>query len=377
MLNLKNMAKRSAELIISAMPHKLYHRLYVNLFPYFYDAGKKNTSYDYPYFIAKSKKAKERYCIFRYSTPAYGILAAGVQFLFAASWAEKKGMTPLLDFELGYDFMLYQLGQNNLWDAFFKQPVTIKEALGKDWVLVESFQSRGLHFHPFDIKINHKWNDYALHMEMKNWREYYKKMQPYVSRIWPLQDHILKDFEKDCETNIGNGKKVLGIMLREELSVEADPYMISKKAQAVYEKHPKTIGILQTIELIKKYMEEWQCNRIFVATQFQDSLDALKSIFGEKVIFVERNRRYLEQLSHENSVWSQSDREFWEYYSQEEVRSSEYEKAKSYLCEIYILSKCECFLASKCSGSTAALAMNGGNFHNFCCLPDTNHNQRY
>ena len=371
------MISKSAELVISMIPYKVYHRLYVNLFPYLHDARKRSSSYDYPYFIAKRKGAKERYCIFRYSIPTYGILAAGTQFLFAASWAERKGMIPLLDFELGYDFETYQLGKDNLWDAFFKQPITIKGALKKDWVLVESLHSRGLHFHPIDKKINNKKNDYVLHMDIENWQEYYQNVQPYVSNIWSFRDDILHNFNSICEGSIGNGKKVLGVLLREELSVEADQYMTSKKAQAIYEKHPKTIGISQTIDLIKKYMEEWECEKLFVATQFQDSLDAIQNVFGEKVLFIDRNRRYLEQLSHENSVWSQSNREFWEYYSQEEVRDSEYEKAKSYLCEIYILSKCECFLASKCSGSTAALAMNGGNYANFCCLPDINHSNKY
>lgn len=376
-MSLRNMINKSAELIISLIPYKVYHRLYVNLFPYLHDARKRSSSYDYPYFIAKRKGAKERYCIFRYSTPTYGILAAGIQFLFAAGWAEKRGMIPLLDFELGYDFETYQLGSNNLWDAFFKQPVGIKEALGKDWVLVESIHSRGLHFHPFDIRINHKWNDYTLHMGMDNWREYYKKVQSYVTKLWCFQDHILSGFIEACEANIGNGKKVMGVLLREELSAEADRYMVNKKAKKVYEIHPKTVGIVQTIEYIKKYMEDWECEKIFVATQFQDSLDAIQNVFGEKVLFIDRNRRYLEELSHENSVWSQSSREFWKYYSQEEVRNSEYEKAKSYLCEIYILSKCECFLASKCSGAIAALAMNGGNYANFCCLPDINHSDKY
>lgn len=359
------------------MPYRIYHRLYVNFFPLIFDADKRNSSHDYPYFIAKKKGVKERYCIFRYSIPTYGILAAGVQYLFASSWAEKKGMIPLLDFELGYDFEVYQLGVNNLWDAFFKQPVTVKEVQEKDWVLVHSIHSRGLHFHPFDLKINHKWDDYTLHMEVRNWREYYKKVQPFVNRVWCFRDHILQNFNEACKASIDDGKNVLGVLLREELSVEADQYMTSKKAQKVYEKHPKTIGILQTIEIIRKYMEEWKCDKLFVATQFQDSLDILQSVFGEKVIFIERNRRYLKQLSHENSVWDQSNKEFWEYYSKEEVRKREYEKAETYLCEIYILSKCQCFLASKCSGSTVALAMNGGDYQNFECLPDTNHNKRY
>lgn len=368
---------KAAQLIIPIIPYRIYHHLYVNLFPYLYGADKINTSYDYPYFIAKKKGAKERYCIFRYSIPTYGIFAAGVQFLFAASWAEKRGMIPLLDYELGYDFERNHLGGNNLWDAFFKQPVRVKEALGKDWVLVESFNSRGLHFHPFDLKINQKWNDYALHMRLENWREYYKKVQPYVNKVWGLHEHVLRNFDEACTTNIGDGKNVLGVLMREELSVEADRYMTSKAAQAVYEKHPKTIGIMQTIEIVKTYMEKWKCDKIFVATQFQDSLDMFQDIFGEKVLFVKRNRRYLKQLSHENSIWEQSSKEFWEYYSQEEIGKAENKKAESYLMEIYILSKCQCFLGSKCSGSTAALAMNGGNYQEFDCLPDTNHSKKY
>lgn len=125
-MGLKSMINKSAELVISMIPYKVYHRLYVNLFPYLHGAQRRSSSYDYPYFIAKRKGAKERYCIFRYSVPVYGILAAGVQFLFAASWAEKKGMIPLLDFELGYDFETYQLGRNNLWDAFLNSRLRLR-----------------------------------------------------------------------------------------------------------------------------------------------------------------------------------------------------------------------------------------------------------
>lgn len=376
-LELENVIKKIARVIIPLIPYKIYHHLYVNLFPYFCDASKINTSHDYPYFVAKKKGTKERYCIFRYSVPTYGILAAGVQFLFASSWAERKGMIPLLDFELGYDFETYRLGANNLWDAFFQQPVTVKEALEKDWILVESLNSRGLRFHILDIKINHKWNDYALHMGKGNWREYYKTVRPYMNKVWRFHDHVFQNFDKIRKMSIGDGENVLGVLLREELSVEADQYMTNKKAKEIYAKHPKTIGIRQIVEILKKYLEEWKCDKIFVATQFQDSLDIIQDAFDERVVFIDRNRRYLKQLSHENSVWSQSGKEFWEYYSQEEMRKCEYERAESYLCEIYILSKCQYFLASKCSGSTVALAMNGGNYQGFECLPDVNHNKRY
>ena len=132
-MDLKKKTMQIVEFFISMIPGSVYQRIYINAFPYVHSVSKNsNVSYDYPYFIAKSKGAKEKYCIFRYSMPTYGILAAGVQFLFAASWARKRGMIPLLDIELAYDFETNQLGESNLWDFFFEQPVTVKEALNKD-----------------------------------------------------------------------------------------------------------------------------------------------------------------------------------------------------------------------------------------------------
>lgn len=375
-MDVKEVIMSGAGFIISKIPHHVYHRLYIRSYPYLRGVDEeRKASFDYPYFIAKKKGSKEKYCIFRYSMPTYNILAAGRQFLFAASWAEKKGMIPLLDLELEYEFETYRIAESNLWDDFFNQPITVAEALNKDWVLVESFHSWGMDFKPFDTKINGKKGDYTLHLETEDWRNYYVKAMPYVNKYWSFRGDILERFSKCREEKIKNGNGVLGILLREELSADADQYLSSKEAQAVYNRHPKTIGVKQVIKQTKKYMEQWGCDKIFVATQYQDSLKEFQKEFGEKLIFINRERRQLEQLRHENSVWGQTSREYWEYYNQEKIRQEAHEKTEAYLQEIYILSECQCFLASKCSGAIAALCFNGGRYREFACLQDVNNNK--
>ena len=89
------------------------------------------------YFVSR-KNSKKKYCIFRLEIPYYMLFSAGNLYLYMYNWAIDKGMIPILDVEYTYDFERYRLGEKNIWEMIFEQPLTVKKALNEDWVLVES-----------------------------------------------------------------------------------------------------------------------------------------------------------------------------------------------------------------------------------------------
>lgn len=359
--------------------NELYYYFYIRGHRFFYGVRQRKTSYDLPYFISKNKKSKEKYVVFRYASPTYAILAAARNYVFAYLWAYKHGMIPLMDIEQEYEYENHRLGVNNLWDEIFEQPITVKEVQEKDWVLVESLNSRRLSFRPYDILINGKKDDCFLRIRTGDgWREYYKKVQSYAENCFKLRPEMQETCEKLCYEKIGDGKNVLGISLREVFSMDADKYFTNKETRNVYDKHPKTYGVLTIIEMAKEYMEKWQCNKIFISTVFSDSVEQFEKTFGEKVVWIDRDRKRLdERLVSSNVAWTKNNREIWESVHTQEGQKENMEMTTSYIKEMYILSKCDCFLASRCSGTTMALALNGGEYRQFECLPDINKSELY
>lgn len=356
----------------------LYTNVYTRGHRFLYGVRKEHVAYDLPYFISK-KKSKEKYVIFRYSMPTYMIYAAGRNYVFAYEWAKRHHMIPLIDLEYEYAYECFDVGRDNLWDYFFEQALPVKEAVKKDWVLVESLNSRRLSFNPFGRIYNGKKDDYTIRIREKNWRDYYSKLNSVVSNSWKLNDRMQAECERLCNEKIGTGEKVVGVLLREQMSVDANKNRINDAAKTVYNKHPQYVGINDTIELLKEYIDKWGGTRIFLSTMVQDSVDLFVEQFGDMVTYIDRNRARngLVKLHKTDQRWAANNMEIYEDIKNSHKEDLDRKNSDGYIKEIYILSNCEYLFAPKCGGTIAALTMNGGKYSDFYCLPDLNNSKLY
>lgn len=330
------------------------------------------------YFFSR-KKADDKYVIFRFIMPNYMLFAAGNIYAFMYSSAIKNGLIPVMDMELEYDFENYRLGKENLWDACFRQDVTVQEALTKKWVLVEDVYVDRELLSEACMDINGDPDDHSIHSTMENWREYYAKVHEMIEPCWKFQTSIIGAYEKDVKEKIQMDDCIAGVFLRESFSREVEKYALPASTEAVYRRHPRTYGLEETIACVKEFMDKWGCNKIFLATVFQESAERFIQEFGQdKIILVPRERNsFAESMLAAKPIWDYSSKERYEQYVKENMGSSWEKTSVSYAEEVLALSKCDYYIGAKGSGGAAALALNGGQYRDIFILPDFHNIMRY
>ncbi len=367
-----------AKVIKTFITEHISYRLYKEAETFFRDRlmkDKEKRSF-YAYFAKKDtqkSKEKERYCILRFRVPTYMIFAAAIQYVFAYEYIESKGYIPVIDMEWEYLFRQFQLGKDNLWEYCFNQRVTVEEALKKDYVLAETFGMPGTWLNQMCVELNGKKDDHYIHAVQDNWREYYTKVNKYIKKSWLIKPELVKEYQQKYGCKIKEEDLVLGVALRESFSADAYNKM-HEESQKVYDNHPMCPGIIETLEIVKKYIKQWGCNKIFLSTIFQESLELFLQEFGDSVIYVDRDRNSLNDYKKNPDGWAMNNKEIYEYHQRNsDIRNM----TVTYMEEIIGLSKCDYLIAAKSSGSIAALAMNGGKYKDIYILPDKNNIERY
>ena len=340
-------------------------------------SSERENKYRLPYFISRKRNAKEKYCVFRYALPGSALFSSALGHIVSYEWAKSKGYIPIVDLEYEYDFQKGHLGKDNEWEYCFEQPVSIKDVVQKDWVLVEQIGRNKTWRKETCLIINHDADDYTIHVVDKNWREYYGRLNQYVRKAWVWKQSFLDEYQQECGCKISENDCVLGIFLREEFSVDVSKLRTNKTAREIYKKHPLTIGVQEIVQLVKEYMKEWGCNKVFVSTEMSDSLDLFLQEFGDCVIFVNRQRMKSNLYTNHEKYWDMSNDEKREYDRKLNQTLNKREKTIAYVKEVYGLSLCDYLIAPKSSGAAAALALNGGKYRDICILPDFNKADRY
>ena len=361
--------RRIKAFLEKCLPYELYQMIYIK---YIHVTAKdKELAYQLPYFHSR-KRSKEKYCIFRF-THIYGLCSAAKLYIFAYEWAVSKGYTPLVDYEHEYCFKTGQLGEENVWEFVFDQPISVKEALKKDWVLVKGINRRDKWLSSTARDINGKDDDFLIPIVRDNWREYYAKINGYVSKSWRFRQDILEEFEREYGT-LFQTDSVLGVALREDMSVDADKIRESANVNAltvkVYRRHFKTVGVMDVIEIVREYLDSHNCSRIFLSTMYEESLKAFIEAFDQQVVWVERERQRMDIIKFDDFTRNAEE----SYYYTKATYSPEQWKERniSYAKEILGLSRCDYLLGSPSSSTTAALSLNGGKYKDIYILPDLN-----
>lgn len=364
---------------IRRLLRKLPYETYVSFLQYYRKVTKflkinKLEEYRGAYFYKKDKNSKEKYCIFRMAAP-FGIFAVARRYVFSYEFAISKGFIPLMDFSYEYNFQQYNLGDENLWEYIFEQPITVKEALKKNHVIVGDLGANEWS-DEMCLDINGAKDDCFIHAKQKDWRNYYAKVHPYVKKCWLLKQNILDDYIEKCGYKIRIADKILGVALREEFASDTNH---SEEHLKMYNIHPSVPGVEETMGIVKEYMKKWNCNKIFLSAQCKESLDLFLDEFGEdRVIFLVRERMSVQEFSKmPRKLWEMNEKEFYEYSHRISVEEAIKNTTIPYVEEVLGLSECDYFIGAKSSGTIAALSLNGGKYKDIYILPDKNKIARY
>ena len=330
--------------------------------------------YLYEYYISKKRNANEKYCIFRCYTPPTGVLSTANVYIFMYEWAIDKGYIPIMDMEFEYDFMNFKLGEDNVWEDVFEQPLSVKDVLKKDWVLVKRQWVGDAWLPKTCLDINGVKSDIRIHTVRDNWREYYSKVNTYTKKCWNFRKDLIEEFENEY-SYVFKEENVLGVALREPFSVDADKIRKNPNAIDVYNKHPKVMGLNEIVEVIKEYIIEHNCSTIFVSTMYEESINLFKDVFGDKVVYVNRERQSLDKL--DSPVWGMTAEQIYNYYKEIELADSRKDRNVTYVKEVLALSRCDYLIGAPCGASIAALSINGGKYKDVYILPDINKDSKW
>lgn len=149
-------------------------------------------------------------------------------------------------------------------------------------------------------------------------------------------------------------EKVLGLALRASF---LRGELLKKD---IFQGHPKQKTLSETIKLAKQMMERWQCEYIFVSVEDREWLEEFKKEFGEKCLYLERERVHF--------FWNGNPIDDTEEVYSEFENISMKKRTMDYLTEVYILSKCNSLFGSLSSGMTVAQILNNNKYEhtNIC-----------
>ena len=259
------------------------------------------------------------------NNPPLGFFAFYINNLGWIDYALRNNMIPVVDMKNYQNIFLKEgeLGKVNAYELYFKQPcgVTVEQALEE-----KNVRYAWSNISPYQL------NDSVECLYNKEKISYYSKLaekyMPFTEEVQQiLEEEENRLFPKDC--------RILGILARGTDYTMMKPYY-----------HPVQPSIEMIIEEANKYRKEYNCDKIYVATEDQNNLEILKKEYGEDLIYIDQPR--LKKVT----TYLNLDSEF--------IKREPYQIGLDNLKSIYLLSRCNGLIAGRTSGTVGATVLSKG-----------------
>lgn len=362
----RKIEKLVLQILERILPATLFDRLLIS---WRRRVNKIRDYYPQAFFLSK-KKSNKKYCVVRYALPEYGIMAAGVQYIFYYYKLLDRGYIPIMDLEYAYSYRQGRIGEHGMWDLCFEQTITAQQAIHENYVLVTGKLFECLPDKRMAEWLNGDGDDHFLHTRKDDFREYYAKAKKLVEPIWQIKKSILEELDDEIGNELRE-HRVMGVFLRENFSRE-----INHRNQAdidVFARHPLLPTVAETINLIKNNLKHWNFDKIYLSTIYEDSIMYFRKEFGDKVIAISRERFDINQK--QTFSFSNTEQDMYQEYCNDIQKKNNLTVA--YVKDLVALSKCTYFMGGPSSGSAAALTMNGGKYEDIYILEDRRKIMRY
>lgn len=370
---IEGVKKWLAILLEKILPYKDYRYL---LYLYQRMMSKETSrSYEEAYFFRWRPFSKKNYYIVRMEYPGYAHFAAAEKCIFVCEYLKQKGMNPIIDLEWRHDFEKGILNGENRWGDVFQQKEIEDVIREKATIFVGTIDEARNLFLPETCRIiNGNSSDSFLHAKGNDWRNYYKTIYMYVKEYWHFNSLIMKNVKREEEILFKDNEKVLGVALREDFSEEFYKLLKSEDAKVIFKRHPMGLGVNEIIGIVAEREKEWNFDKIFVATMYNETIGKFEAAFPGKVVYCDRERlNMMETIDQINSRSKYMD----ESFGKGEHREKLCKRGKQYARETILLSKCSYLIGMKSGQTIAALSMNGGCYLDIKILEDKNHIERY
>lgn len=253
-----------------------------------------------------------------------GIFSFVFAFLEQMDIVEGKNYIPVVDMQSFWNQYLEEdkVGIENAWNYYF-QPLS-------EYSLAEVYTSRNVVLGYDDPYPYHK-DKYIKKHDIKRMAELYHR---YIHYNKDISLSMQKEYEKyiDCT------KTTLGVL-----------YRGTDMSALKLRKHFVQPTVDEMIVLIRKYMKEWGCERIFLSTEDAEAAERFKAEFGSMLSCTDQKR-----FSNTGESWL-ANIDF-------DRPNDKYLRGLEYLITIELLSRCDSLLAGICTGSICAQIMSNGKY---------------
>lgn len=311
------------------------------------------------YIMQKGRLSGGKYYVLRYETNVMGLAAVMRDILYIDSICSRTGFKALVEFDS--DGCTLDDGVPvNLWEAFFSQAPTVGTVLSdeKSTVVVSPINARGLYEVELMKRLHHNCSDYLFYGSGERGREYRETMRKIFAKYCVIRQDILVGYNQEYETlkTFSSGKKILGVLMREEFSEEVLGQIDDEFHQNILSYHPRVPNVKNFIESTGRMAVENGITKIFVSSLYEKTLDAFREQFGAENVYYIKRKRLTSYKDHCNTDLYKDNVEYEDMFNGR-VKLNEdilYERTYSYLMDLYLLSRCDSFLSPICGGGFIA-----------------------
>jgi len=277
--------------------------------------------------LAKSDTEKKFYVIRRWARSA-GLFSYVLSNFSHVTYALSKGMIPVINMQSYPNAYLErgQIGAENAWEYFFKQPC--------GYGLSDVGDSERVYSSPYLCPTVLPFTQIGY---IQHWAVVYQN-------FFQLSDSAAQYVEEEYNRIIKPGMRVIGVHFRGTDYAKMRP-----------RDHPVQPEADDVIRKVKSVMKEWNCDYVYISTEERKTLELFESAFPGRVLSV--SQMYYDDIGFDYG------RRFI-LYARFNRDNDTYLKGLEYLSSITILARCNSAILAPCSGSIAAMYINGGKFEN-------------
>lgn len=245
-------------------------------------------------------------------------------------YASECGYEAIIDFQnyhTQYDDVIE--GESNSWNFYFTQPTrkSLEEVYKSRRVILSGLE---IQWYRPDIFERNYDDDKLL------------RAHDFIFEKIGFSDAVLEAVNTEIEKMNINFDNTLGLYLRGTDYISLQP-----------SGHPIQPTIEQAVEVVKRYEEQFQIEKIFLVTEDGNIFKMIKELYGDKCIVVSYDSFVInydgkKYLSHDKCI--------------QELDSSPYMRGLNYLTKLIILSRCSFFVGGDTMGAWASCIFSKGKF---------------
>lgn len=277
------------------------------------------------HYIKRGDPKKPTYYIIRRKWETTGLFSRYKLFAGHIRYALSNGWLPVIDMQNYPNPYIpsEKLGKENAWEYFFEQPLRIglEQAYAGENVILSS--GKEISPHPYE-SMSLLENHNSL---LTEWRMLVKL------GLLKVKPERMTEILATREKLFAPKDRILGVLLRGTDYVEKKP-----------RNHPIIPPIEFAVSTIIFKMNEWQCNKLFLATEDKRIVHIFKNVLDDLCITL--NREYVDYKSGQAVSLVRIDRP-----------DDHFIQGKDYLTQMVLLSTCNSFLAARCSGTVGVMLM--------------------